>query len=362
MILLRKMDRYLIRLFLLSLLVVFLSTALTFIVINAVEELRDFIDHEVPLSTIAEYYFYFGGWVVKSFLPMFVLLATLFSISILARRHEILAMKACGISLYRIAAPLLLVAALLAGGHFYYSEYIFPPANQRRLEIKAFTIDQKQKRAHQRVRNVSRQISKDQFYTLTAFDVDHQRGMGYRSVRYEGNSIARIVVAEQLLYLDYKWWAIDGVERIFDTTRIETYHAFDTLEVAEIDAKPEDFAKRIGKPEDMGYQDLKRYITLMKKTGGPHIREEIDLQVKVAFPFSSCIVVLLSIPFAANPRRGGIAVSIAMGAIISLAYFVLFRTLQSAAYSEKIPQLVAVWGVNGLFFVIGLVSMLGARK
>lgn len=362
MILIRKLDIYLIRLFLLSMLVVFLSTVLTFVAINAIEELRDFVDHDVPLSTIAEYYFYFAGWVVKSFLPMFVLLGTLFSISILARRHEILAMKACGISLYRIAAPIILVTALLAVGHFYYAEYLFPPANQKRLEIKAYTINKKGKRAQQRVRNVSRQISKDQFFTLTTFDVARMSGLGFRNIKYENNSIARIVVAKKLVYLDHKWWAIDGIERIFDTAQTESFHDFDTLEIGEIDAKPEDFAKRIGKPEDMGYEDLKRYIALMKKTGGPYMQEKIDLQVKVSYPISSCIVVLLCIPFAANPRRGGIAVSIAVGAIISLAYFVLFRTLQSAAYSEKIPELVGVWGVNGLFLVIGLIAIIAARK
>jgi lipopolysaccharide export LptBFGC system permease protein LptF len=72
--------------------------------------------------------------------------------------------------------------------------------------------------------------------------------------------------------------------------------------------------------------------------------------------------VLLCIPFASNPRRGGIAVSFAAGALVSLSYFVLFRTLQSAGYSEKIPMELAVWGVNGLFLLIGVVSMIKARK
>jgi len=51
----------------------------------------------VPILDILIYYVFFGGWVIKSFLPMFVLLAILFSVSILARRKEILAMKASGL-------------------------------------------------------------------------------------------------------------------------------------------------------------------------------------------------------------------------------------------------------------------------
>ena len=76
----KKLDQYLLWNYFRTLMVVGLAVGLTIIVINMVEELRDFIDHEVPLLSIMEYYLYFGGWVVKTFFPFFVLLATLFSL------------------------------------------------------------------------------------------------------------------------------------------------------------------------------------------------------------------------------------------------------------------------------------------
>ncbi|TET93728.1 MAG: LptF/LptG family permease, partial [Candidatus Zixiibacteriota bacterium] len=112
----KRIDLYLLKSFFLSLMVVTVAVGITIIVINIVEELRDFIDHKVPLLSIAEYYLYFGGWVIKSFMPMFVLLATLFSVSIMARRNELLAMKFSGLSLYRITLPYLLAAILLSLG------------------------------------------------------------------------------------------------------------------------------------------------------------------------------------------------------------------------------------------------------
>ncbi|HOP08288.1 MAG TPA: LptF/LptG family permease [candidate division Zixibacteria bacterium] len=358
----KKLDRYLIKAFLSSLTVVTLAVGLTIIVINAVEELQDFIDHDVPLLSILEYYFYFGGWVIKSFMPMFVLLATLFSISILARRNEILAMKACGRSLYRLTAPILLMSILIAAGHFYYNEYVFPPANQRRVEIKEFVIEKRSRQAINRVSNIYRQISKGYFYTIAVFNVDRGEGSDIRIYKAEGGRISEITTAPKIEYVDHRWIATDAVVRTFDPKRGESYHEQAVLILDDIKEKPTDFSKRIGKPEDMGYDELKDYIELMKRTGGPYAREAVDLKVKISYPISSCIVVLLSIPFASNPRRGGIAVSIAVGAGISLAYFVLFRTLQSAGYSEKIPQELAVWGVNGLFFIIGLTSLIAARK
>ncbi len=358
----RKLDIYLLKSFFLALFVVTLAIGLTINIINIIEELREFIDNQVPVVSIVEYYLYFGGWVVKSFLPMFVLIASLFSLSIMARRNEILAMKASGLSLYRIARPYLLVALLLSVGHFYYNEYIFPPANQRRLEIKEFTIEKRSRRTTTQVSNVYRQIEPGYIYTINSFNVERGIGNDVKIYRTSDNRLQKIITANRILYDNHRWVLVEGTERTFSDVAGETFQNFERREIDDIQEEPEDFAKKIGKPEDMGLEELEKYIDLMKRTGGPYHREAVDLGIKYAYPLTSFIVVLLSIPFASNPRRGGLAVSISVGALISLIYFVLFRVLQSAGYNEKIPLEVAVWGVNALFFVAGLFFMLKARK
>ncbi|MCD6250016.1 MAG: LptF/LptG family permease [candidate division Zixibacteria bacterium] len=358
----KKLDRYLLTYFFTSFVAVTLSIGLTIIVINMVEELRDFIDHDVSMMQILEYYFYFGGWVLRSFVPMFVLLASLFSISMLARRHEILAMKACGLSLYRITLPLLIVTLIIALGHFYYNEYIFPDMNKNRLEIKKFTIEKRSRASHTNVRNIYRQISPGSFYTMARFDVDRQTGESFKMYRSSDNKATEIITASAIVYRDFLWQAVAGNRRIFSDSAGAVFTKFDTLLIPDIDDKPDDLARRLGKPEDMGLEELERYIDLMHRTGGPYKRESVDLKTKYSFPLSSFIVVLICVPFASNPRRAGIAVSIAVGAGIALAYFVLFRMLQSAGWNDKIPEDVAAWGVNGLFLVIGLILMWRAPK
>ena len=358
----KKIDIYLLKYFFASLMVVILAIGLTIVIINMVEELRDFIDHEVPFFRVLEYYLYFAGWVVKSFIPMFVMLATLFSISILARRQEILAMKASGLSLYRISLPIIVVALIISVGHFYYNEYIFPPANEKRVEMKQFTIEKRSRAAHRRVRDIYRQISPGSFYTMGSFDVDRMIGDDFKLYRTEANELQEIVTAEQIIYRDYLWQAVNGMKRTFEHGEKKVFAEFDTLIVEDIGEKPEDLAKKIGKPEDMGIEELRHYIDLMKRTGGPYLREEVDLQIKYAYPAASLIVVLICVPFASNPKRGGIAISFAVGTLVALIYFVTFRVLQSAGANGKIPVLLAAWGVNGVFLLIGLIAMLRTRK
>lgn len=358
----RTIDYYLLKYFLQALLVVILATGMTIIIINMIGELRDFIDHSVPILSILEYYLFFGGWVVKSFFPMFVLLATLFSVTVLARRSEIMAMSTSGISLYRVALPLVLITIILSVGHFYYNEYLFPPANKKRLEIKEFTIRQKSKERFTQSRNIYRQIEPGHFYTIATFNVARMEGQDFKLYKTTNKRLAQIITAKEILYRDNQWMAIDGTTRFFDSTANQSYIQFDTLKIPGMAERPENLARKMGKPEDMGLDELQAYIDLMKRTGGPYLRESIDLKLKYSFPTASVIILFISIPFAARARRGGIAVSVTAGALIALVYFVLFRVSQSSGYNAKIPEDLAAWGVNGLFLLIGIFFMLRASK
>ncbi len=359
----KKLDRYLLRHFFIALGVVIIAIGFTIIIINMVEGLSDFIDNEVPILEILKYYTYFGGWVIKSFFPVFVLLATLFSVSVLARRNEILAMNASAISLYRIAAPFLIVSLILAVGHFYYNEYIFPPANKKRLEIREFTIKKHSKRRFTQLANIYRQISPGYFYTIGSFNVERQEGKDLKIYKTKKNTLAEFLTAQSIEYRQNRWRALNGVIRMFsDSTTQASFHQFAEMELPDIKDTPDDLSRKLGDPGDMGLEELQLYINLMKRTGGPYVRESIDYRLKFSYPLASFIVVLISVPLAARSRRGGIAVSFATGAGIALVYFVFFRILQSAGYNEKVPDWVAIWGINGIFFLIGLTAMFSARK
>ncbi len=355
-------DLYLLKKFFGALLVTTLAIGLTIVVINIIDQLRFFIDNDVSLVVILQYYFYFSGWVIKQFLPMFILLATLFSVTLLARRNEIMAMKAMGLSLYRLTLPIFMACVLLAIGHFYFNEVLYPPINEKRVRIKEYDIRKQSELPRTHVNNVYRQIAPGHFYTIRNFNVNRREGEDLKIYQRSENRLSNIITARKITYIDHGWRATDGSVRIFDDSARESYFEFDTMQVSDIKDKPEDFAKPLGKPEDMSYAELKEYIDLMKRTGGPYLKESIDLKVKVAFPMTSLVVVLLSIPFAANPKKGGVARSFALGALFSLTYFVLFRVLQSAGYNEKIPENLAVWGVNALYFLVGLAAMIKAKK
>ncbi len=357
----KVLDRYLLKYFIFSLILVSLCIGLLIIAINMVEELQRFVDNQVPMKDIVTYYIYFAGWILKSFLPVFVLLAALISVAILARRNEVLAMKASGISLYRIAAPLLVFTFLLSIGHIYYNEVIYAEANKKRVEIKEYTIRKRSVKGRKTSHNIYRQVNKDFFYTIASYSATKMEGYEIRLYRSHQDRLVELITAKRLNYTSRGWTLYEGVKRIFEDS-VETFDEFDSLSAAYIKEKPSDFEIPLGKPEDMSYRELEHYIKMMKRTGGPYQRELVDLRLKLSFPFSSFIVILICVPIASNPKRGGIAISVALGTGIAMLYFICFKVTQSFGYNERLHPDLAAWLMNGIFFITGIVIMLKARK
>ncbi|MFQ5607209.1 MAG: LptF/LptG family permease [Candidatus Zixiibacteriota bacterium] len=356
------LDKYILVRFARALLVVTLAVLILIIAINMVEELKDFVDNDVPFSDIATYYIYFSGWALKSFLPVFVFLAGLFTVGSLARTNELRAIRAGGVSLYRVAAPLIISAALISAAHFYYNEYVFPPANRRLVELKEFTIEKRSRASIINRYHMYRQISDSAYYVVDKYSIPEKTGYGVKLYRRTRNRLGEFITAASMKLNRGSWTFIDGFRHVFDSSGEKTVSSFDTLPAPIIRDRPADFERRLGKPEDMGYRELKEYISLMKRTGGPYEQELVDLKVKLSFPLASVVVMVLCIPLAANRRQAGVAGPLASAAGLILVYFVAFKVTKALGAHSYIPTDLAAWSVNGAFLLVGLVMLVVSRK
>ena len=68
--------------------------------------------------------------------PLAVLIAVLVTFGVLNRNSEIIAMKATGISIYRLVVPVVGIAAVLAVSLFLFDEYYLPQANRRQEALR----------------------------------------------------------------------------------------------------------------------------------------------------------------------------------------------------------------------------------
>jgi hypothetical protein len=68
--------------------------------------------------------------------PLAVLIAVLVTFGVLNRNSEIIAMKATGISLYRLVVPIVSIAAILAVSLFLFDQFYLPQANRRQEALR----------------------------------------------------------------------------------------------------------------------------------------------------------------------------------------------------------------------------------
>jgi len=358
---LKTLDRYLLIRFIQSLALAVGTIILVALIVDLVENLEKIVDNASSTADVIRYYIYFIPWIYKITIPAAVLLAGLFSIGLLAKNREIMAMKSSGISLYRIALPLLVFALFLSVANFWFNEEVLPIATKKRNEIKKGTMEKPSDRQGSTLLNVSKQGEGGFIYHFKSFKPGRKEATNCLVQRFEGDSLMESYNGERMWYNRGFWTIYNGTHRTFVGGK-ETYVKFDSLILRDCKELPEEFEKYRGKPEDMGYRELAGYIQVLKKTGATYTREVVDLKTKLSFPLTSFIVIFLCIPLASNPKRSGVAISFAIASTVSLSYFVIFKVTQSLGYSGKLPPDAAAWSINILFLVIGLILFFRAHK
>ena len=90
---------------------------------------------KVSAEIVLKYYIYSVPYFISIGLPMAVLISTVFSLGSMVKRNEWTAMKASGISLYRVATPLIVCGFLLSGISFLLDNNLVSYGNEKRFEI-----------------------------------------------------------------------------------------------------------------------------------------------------------------------------------------------------------------------------------
>jgi lipopolysaccharide export system permease protein len=151
-----------------------------------------------------------------------------------------------------------------------------------------------------------------------------------------------------------RWFSEDG------EVRDETYIARGPLGVLRDD--PRDILREQKNPEEMSYRELRRLVRRIDESGGDPARYRVGLAMKLSFPFSNLIVVLIGAPLTAHLRRGGLAVGVGIGLGLAFVYYGLMKGGQALGDHAVLPPLVAAWTANAVFAFCGVLLTLRAEK
>ncbi len=383
----RILSRYIARRYLVWLALALTALVAIFLVVDLTDRLNEFLDRAFEGRAILSYYAFYVPYVVILTLPMASLLACLFAVGDLSRHGELTAMKAAGLSLGRILAPLVGAAFGLSLIALLVADRAVPGANRRRaeierggaLEVPPFSVRENLvlRDAGGRVLSVGRyEVGAKVGYTVSLDRYEKVEGQsrfkGSKSdsgpfgfaqgkLRTQDSGLRVRVTAATMRWDGEGWEWRDGVLREFDGDR-EVATPFASLRPDGLTLRPEDLERPDRKPEEMGHAELRRTIDRRRLSGAPVQKEEVELRLKLAFPFAALVMTLFGAPLASSLRRTGRGTAFGLCLLLSFIYYGGIKGCQALGWNGILPPAVAAWLPNAVFAAVGVALFLRAHK
>ncbi len=355
------LDKYLLQRFTQNLLISLIAWILIFLVVDMIENVSRFIDRGATAGQFLKYYALYVPYIISLTLPIAILLSSLFTLGGLAQKNEVVAQLSAGVSLYRLLAPLFVFGLLISILSGFFNEFVVPPANQERLDLYRYDINNKTRPSETSRANIYIQDSPTRKVIVQYFNGKQNQGRQVSIQRIEGSTLAERIDAPVMRWVDTTWVLTDVTIRHFRDGQ-EFIHTIDDTVLTDLRIKPENLLELQISPEEMSYPDLNRYIDELKILGADTKRWLVDRHLKISLPFSNFIVILLGAPFASRKRRGGMGLNFGLGLIVTFVYFIIIRTGQVFGHQGQLEPWLAAWIGNLIFFVLGLLVLLNVKK
>jgi LPS export ABC transporter permease LptG/LPS export ABC transporter permease LptF len=355
------LDEYVLKEFLGTFSMVLVTFVMLLLVFTFLELLGDIIRNRTPLVTVGEYLINLTPSMIYTITPLSVLIAVLVVFGLLNRSSELTAMKASGISLYRVVVPVLVIACVLAASLFLFDELYLPKANKRqealRNVIKGRPAQTMARPGQNWIFGQQKPDKPGHIFYYEYFDAD-QESFGNITI-FEFNpetfSISRRIFATSAHWEPqlHEWVFEHGWERSFNGEEISSYRTFDVSGFPEITEPPSYFTREVRLSSEMTFQELSRYIRDLRQRGFDTMRLRVQLNVKLSYPLITLIMAVLAVPFALTMGKRGSLAGIAVAIGVAIAYTVVSRTFEAMGNVNLLPAFLAAWSPDVIFALAG---------
>jgi len=354
-------DQYVLRFFLKVLFLCSLSFVVVFVLADLFEKMDDFIDYQANVSSIARLYLYKVPDIVRLTLPVDLLLATIFTLGILAKNNEIVALLASGVGMLRLAAPILGIALLLVAASTLLSEFVVPRTNARMFEVQRVRIEKRPPLDAPVRHDFSYRGQSGYVYYVRTFNVETQRLLGVVVHQYHAGHLVARLDAESAEWRDDHWEFARGFYRTF-TASGEHARPFHTMRLPDLAETPTELARIEPEPEAMTYRQLQAYVDKVRSSGGKVNNYLVQLYAKISDPLTNLVLALLGIGLAATKRKTSLATGFGLTLTVAFAYLATSEFGAALGHNETIPPLLAAWIGPLLFGTAGLLLLVRVNR
>ena len=359
-LLLPVVGRHLVREFLAAFALSLAAFVVIYVTAEFFDRLDSFLRHDVASGAIVRYFVFKLPLVVTQVTPFAVLVGALVGLGLLARQNEFVALRACGVSVGQIMAPLLGLAALISVSAFAWNETVVPYSAHRWHEIENLEI----KRRGPASVFVGREVwfhGRAGFYNIDRVSPRKKTLWGLAVYQLDGDfRLARLIEADSATWDGARWQLVGARTLEFAAAGVREQRA--APRGFTIPETLEDFRAVSVEPEELSYGMLRRQIKDLRRKGVDTYESLVDLHLKLAYPAASLIMMLLAVPLtAAGTRVSSFAASVGVGFAVGFAYFFLVAFTRPLGQTGSLPPALAAWAANAIFALVGSFYLLGGE-
>ncbi len=357
------LDRYISVEFLTTLTIAVFAFLVLFVTLDMVEKVDDFVDNNVPIGTIIKYYTFQAPYIFTLTLPVATLISCLFTVGRMARFNELIAIKTSGVRFTRTILPLLIIGFGLSLISIAISETIQPTTSSMARKIREVEIKKRSLAQTPRKTEVAYRGSEGVFYFSPEFDPRKEIMKNVVIEKTENGRVIFRINAKQARWQDSKWILNEAWIRWFGLEgEIAREEYIVEKDFDELRDNPKELARESRKPEEMGYFELLNLVHRIEQSGADATKYRVGLAMKIAFPFTNLILILIGAPLSSRLRKGGIAIGIGIGMGIAFIYYGFIRVGQALGDKAILPPWTAAWIGNWIFAAIGIILTIRSEK
>ena len=304
---------------------------------------------ETTGAMLLRYFWHATPQFIYYVLPVAGLVATLVTIGLLTRTSELTVMKACGISLYRAAFPILCFSLVWSGMLFALGETVLARANRT-----AETLNREIRTGRTQTFEVlARQWLYDDgaIYHYRYFDPDRSTidSLSIFELADGPWSLARRTYAAHASYGD-EWEGLNVWSREFATApEAPSAHREDAARALDAVSPPGVFVAERPDAELMSFRELEQYIVDLRARGFDVVDLVVALHRKASFPFVTVILALIAVPFAVTTGPRGALYGIGVGIALAFTYWIVLSVFGALGGAGVLMPATAAWAPNLIF-------------
>jgi lipopolysaccharide export system permease protein len=399
------LTRYLLRAHLGPMLFAFFALTGVILINTIAKEMANLAGKGLPLALVGEFFLLSLPANIALTLPMSVLVAVLYTFSTMASENEIMALKASGIDLRRVVAPVLLVAAVIAGSMIWFNDRVLPESNYRwrmlmvdvaqttpLLAIREQAINPIQASnglSHYYLQAGQVDAASSRLGDVTIYDVSNQEinrtiyadsgYMAFNEARtdlvltlYDGH-INEVDFGDpnafQQMQFDQQILRMAGVSQQLERSTESAYRTDRDMTVGMMKARVDSLRAQLGTTRGLEADELPPSagsaadFEMRTDRIEYQIREyQFEIQKKYSIAVATLIFVLIGVPLALRLSRGGVGMVIAVSLAVFAVYYVGLIGGETLADEGYVHPAASAWLMNGIFGALGVAGLLAIGR